>query len=108
MTHATAIKLLSNKLGNRWTKGNHDRVYLTPEALTSALNLTIDRYGTGSVSSATLDGEKISNNYARQIFESLSHARAYCDARTGEFHWVEFGREAGKVAEAIENIIESL
>ena len=108
MTHTTASALINQNLGKRWTKGNHDRVYLNVDALANAIRLETDRYNSGNISSATLDGERISNTHAREILESLSGARAYCDARTGRLHWYAAGRESELARTAIETLIANL
>lgn len=51
--------------GNEWKKGDHHRVYFNNA--NKLIGLSINKYNTGNVSSATLDGEKISNSYAKTI-----------------------------------------
>src|SRR5690606_40070996 len=49
--------------GNRWTKGNYDRVYFNGWA--KFIGLEIERYKSGNIYSASLNGEPISNSEAR-------------------------------------------
>lgn len=51
--------------GNEWKKGDHHRVYFNNA--NKLIGLSVQRYGTGNVSSAKLDGETISNSYSRKI-----------------------------------------
>lgn len=49
--------------GSRWTKNGKDRVYLNDWHALARLEIT--RYHSGNISSATLDGEPLSNTKAR-------------------------------------------
>lgn len=51
------------EIGNRWTKGTHDRIYFNA----TDFGLVYDCYKTGNVSSAAVDGERISNAACRRI-----------------------------------------
>ena len=62
---------------SRWTKGDKDRLYFN---IADNGALDIDRYKSGSISSAYLDGEKISHARANRILAT----RAYLDLKTGE------------------------
>ena len=66
---STAEKLID--MGCReWQKGDHHRIYFnwhTDEVLAEFFGLVINRYKTGNISSAYLNGEKISNSEARRI-----------------------------------------
>lgn len=66
---ATDSYLLSEGL-SVWAKGGQRRIYLghMSEAL---LGLHVSRYGSGNISSATLDGEKISNREAGEMVRDL-------------------------------------
>ena len=68
--------------GNRWTKGNYDRVYFNdwPELI----GLEIDRYKTGNIWAASLNGETISNSEARRLLGAVD--KVYFDAADGQIH----------------------
>lgn len=72
------IAKLESKGFNRWTKGNMDRLYINAKDL----GLEVDYYKTGNVSSATWQGEHISNADARRLLES----KVWIDVKTGELH----------------------
>lgn len=58
----TIIRVLKEeKCGKLWEKGNMRRVYFDP---TLVLDMDISYYKTGSISSATIAGERISNSEA--------------------------------------------
>lgn len=62
----------------RWSKGGHDRLYISPENV----GYEISRYNTGNISSASYDGEKISNSKMARY----SDYSQYVDVKTGELH----------------------
>jgi ATP-dependent phosphoenolpyruvate carboxykinase len=51
----------------RWTKYGKDRLYIEPEFI----GMDVKYYNTGNVSTAYLNGEKISNSYAKKILFAL-------------------------------------
>lgn len=69
--------------GSRWEKAGHNRIYFNNLAELYGLELSF--YNTGNISSATLDGERISNNSARLILSSLNSAKVWYDCNTGRF-----------------------
>lgn len=70
------IVALEIKGFNRWTKGNMDRLYINPTSLCLELNF----YKTGNVSSAYLNGERISNSRGTE----MKNAKCYIDIATGK------------------------
>lgn len=57
--------------GNRWTKGGKDRVYFDREAIAEQAGLRYKTYGSGNISSATYQGETISNSLANRILGGM-------------------------------------
>ena len=72
------IEALETKGAKRWTKGNHDRLYVNAEEL----GLEYERYKTSNVRSAEWCGERISNADARRLLAS----KVYVDVAAGELH----------------------
>lgn len=70
--------------GQHWTKGGHDRVYLNANIWARLIGLEISYYGTGNISSATLDGESIANGRARDILGCID--KVYWDATDSQIH----------------------
>lgn len=70
------IAALETKGFNRWTKGTMDRLYINP----TRIGLELYYYNTGNVSSAYLNGERISNTCGRE----MKAAKCYIDIATGE------------------------
>lgn len=68
--------------GNRWQRGDKDRVYLNN--WTKFAGLETETYGTGNVRYAEYQGEKISNSYARQIAGTID--KVWFDAADGKLH----------------------
>lgn len=79
----TTIKALEAKGATRWTKGDHDRLYLNGLAR-EIIGLEVNRYKSGSISSATVGGETISNAAASRILSAIDSA--YIDLKTGTLH----------------------
>lgn len=68
------IAALENKGFNRWTKGNIDRLYIKP----TYLGLDLEYYKSGNISSATFNGDSISNSEGRR----LNATKCYVDVAT--------------------------
>src|SRR5690554_4896083 len=63
-------RLLTRWGGRLWEKNGHRRIYINNLSVLYGLETT--RYNTGNIASAKLDGERISNNSARQILSMLN------------------------------------
>jgi len=79
----TMTKMLVGMGGRRWTQGDRDRVYVGAELGASLIGLRVSCYGSGNVSSATMDGEKISNASAREYLNTLRDC--YYDVMADKF-----------------------
>lgn len=103
---AKAIERLEEMGAKRWTKGNHDRLYLS-NCGAEIIGLEVSRYNTGNISSATLNGEKISNSKAYDVLSSFE--KAYIDLSTGELCGVSNRKGLGDdFAVALENLVDSI
>jgi hypothetical protein len=69
--------LIEDESNNLWEKYNKRRLYLD---FAKIINLEVDRYNTGNISSAFLDGEKISNSKAYKYLQG----KAYIDLNTNK------------------------
>ena len=67
--------LIEDEANNLWEKYNKRRLYLD---FAKIINLEVDRYNTGNISSAFLDGEKISNSKAYKYLQG----KAFIDLNT--------------------------
>ena len=74
------IEKLTELGGKLWEKGDKRRVYFNAPAVAAMIGLNIHYYGTGNISSANLNGEKISNSRARRMMD----CNIYIDLVTGE------------------------
>ena len=87
--------------GKEWVKGDYHRIYFNNlEKFYTALE--INTYKTGSISSATLNGEKISNNRAYKIQTDLDVGKLYYDVKNSA--WVHTGIDSDILEIIIENI----
>ena len=76
--------------GNRWQRGDRDRVYLNDWAAFTGLEVT--HYGSGNISSASLDGRSIANSRAGAILGSIY--KVYFDAADGQLYYQHTGANA--------------
>ena len=67
--------LIEDESNNLWEKYNKRRLYLD---FAKIVNLEVDRYNTGNISTAFLDGEKISNSKAYKYLQG----KAFIDLNT--------------------------
>lgn len=79
--------------GRRWQKNGHDRVYLNNWAAFADIETT--HYNTGNISSATYQGEGISNSQAYKLLGSID--KVWFDAADGKLH-ARYGYGESRVA----------
>ena len=79
------ITKLEKAGANRWTKYGKDRMYLRNVGK-AVMALECTYYKTGNISSATLDGEEISNGAAGRVVATYNDA--YIDMTTGKVYGV--------------------
>src|SRR5690349_1689450 len=88
-----SVETLTAIGGSRWTKAGHDRVYINAWAALAGLETT--RYNTGNISSATYQGEDISNSQAYKLGGCID--KVWFDAADGQLH-VRYGCTESRVA----------
>lgn len=88
---AITIETLKKIGGKEWQKGDHHRIYFNN--LTGWYGLETTHYNTGNISSATLDGERISNGRARKIEGRLSYGKLYYNVKDGKFYYNGLDRD---------------
>lgn len=69
--------------GSEWRKSGKHRVYFND--LAGLYGLETNRYKTGNISSARLNGKEISNSRARQLDSTLQMATVWFDMLEGKF-----------------------
>lgn len=79
--------------GNRWQRGDMDRVYINNWAAFAGLDVSY--YNTGSIWSAAYQGEGISNSQAYKILGCID--KVWFDAATGKLH-CRYGLSESRVA----------
>lgn len=79
--------------GSRWTKAGHDRVYINDWAAFAGIEAS--HYNTGNISSATYQGEEISNSQAYKLLGSID--KVWFDAADGKLH-CRYGFTESRVA----------
>ena len=80
------IKALKKKGFYRWTKGDMDRLYFD---IKKSGYLDVDYYKSGNVSSAYLNGERISNAEAYRLMA----VKCFIDLKNGNKLMVTYGSE---------------
>ena len=97
MTQENMIMKMEQVGFKRWTKGNMDRMYISPWQL----GLECEYYKTGNIRYAEFKGEKISNCHAREI----RNTKTYYDLKTQKVYsnheWLK--QEAKKLIDEITN-----
>lgn len=71
-------------IGKEWTGGDNHRIYFND--LRSLYGLDATYYGTGNISSASIDGVAISNGKARALATDLDFAKVWYDVKTKTFN----------------------
>jgi hypothetical protein len=79
MDEQTIIKTLTENGGKLWEKGTMRRVYFNPETV---MKMDVNHYNSGNVSSASINGEGISNSEAGRALE----CKFWYDLADGQFH----------------------
>ena len=82
------------EVGSRWQKGGNDRIYFNQEFIFKAIGLRMSFYKSGNVSSASLNGEEISNGEAKRIWGRINDSKIWYDVLEGKF------LSTGKLTEA--------
>lgn len=70
-------------IGKLWEKNGMKRFYFNN--LLDLYGLEITRYGTGKISSARLNGQKISNTQATKLINKMALGKFWYDCNAGEF-----------------------
>ena len=78
-----------------WEKENRKRAYISDEGIKKALNLEVEHYKTGNISSAKMDGEKISNSEAFRIL--LRFSDTYYDMINDKWSFDESSEYADRI-----------
>jgi len=71
--------------GNEWHKGDMHRVYLN-NGLGRLYGIETERYGSGNIMSAKLDGQPISNSEAKRLLSRLAYSKFWFDLSEQKFH----------------------
>jgi hypothetical protein len=79
--------------GNRWQRNGMDRVYLNDWAELAGIETT--HYNTGNISSASYQGEGVSNSQAYKLLGSID--KVWFDAADGKLH-ARYGWTESRVA----------
>ncbi|MET9051206.1 helix-turn-helix domain-containing protein [Streptomyces bacillaris] len=79
--------------GNRWQRNGMDRVYINDWAAFAGIETT--RYNTGNISSASYQGEGVSNSQAYKLLGSID--KVWFDAADGKLHG-RYGYDESRVA----------
>lgn len=72
-------------IGKYWEAGDKKRIYFNN--LLDLYGLEVTRYGTGKISSARLNGQKISNTQATKLINRMCLGKLWYDCNSGTFGW---------------------
>jgi hypothetical protein len=106
-------ELLLKMGGKLWEMGSMRRVYfeLDDDLLEEACGLKLQRYGSGGIKQAWLDGDLISNSEAWGILEGITQVKLFFDARARKWHFScpkEWGVWCGLALETLEKRVLAL
>lgn len=93
------IEALEKKGFNRWTKGDMDRLYFNIER---SGHMVVDRYNTGNISFASVDGEEISHRFAGQILS----VKCFIDLKHDNQLVIQYGGPEAR--EVVENVVKKV
>lgn len=79
--------------GRRWQKNGMDRVYINDWA--ELAGIEVDRYNTGNVSYAAVDGRQIANGRADALLGAID--KVYFDTTDGLLHFRHYGATAYEI-----------
>ncbi len=85
MDENTVIETLKKLGGKLWEKYGKRRIYFDSGLVLDYAGLKLERYNTGNICRAWLDGKEISNSAARRIVEAYSDLKIFYDLADGEF-----------------------
>jgi hypothetical protein len=92
-TPALTVETMIAIGGNRWQRGDMDRVYINDWARFAGLATT--SYRSGSISSAAFGGRPIANSRAGRILGAIH--KVYFDATDGQLYFQHYGADAVEV-----------
>ncbi|MEU1134960.1 hypothetical protein ABZ383_34745 [Streptomyces sp. NPDC005900] len=81
--------------GRRWQKNGMDRVYLNEDLWADMLGLDVDRYNSGNICGATLDGHAIANGRASSLLAAVD--KVYFDTADGRLHYRHHGADGFEI-----------
>lgn len=102
------IEQLKQVGGTEWksSDGKMHRVYFNLEALIDLYGLKIERYNTGNISAAWLDGAKFANRRASEVVWMLGRGKFWYDLADGKFYSRNLPDYSGKITHEIEARLE--
>ena len=71
------------ELGSEWHKDDHHRVYFND--LGTLYGIKTNRYHSGNIQSATLDGKPVSNSQAKRLLQKFASVKFWLDLVDGKF-----------------------
>lgn len=83
MTFAEALIAIG---GKEWQSGSKHRIYVNEGMMLDLFGLEVETYKTGSIQSATLNGESISNSKAGKIVAAAKFGKLYLDMADGKIY----------------------
>lgn len=100
------LNQLESAGGKLWEKNGMRRVYFN--SLSDRIGLSVSRYKTGNISSASLGDESISNSRARRIISNLEYGKIYYDLNDSKFYTKNLGEYENSILESVKNDIQNV
>ena len=99
------VEQLTKIGGQLWEQGNMRRVYFN--SLAERIGFEYTTYNTGNISSATLNGDRISNSQGRSLYWLTKTLKIWYDLTTGQFAYRSDTRDGARWAAEIIASIEA-
>lgn len=100
---------LINLGGKEWQKHDKHRIYFNRRELEDLIGLEYEKYNSGNIRTATLNGELISNSKARKLLSGIQYGKFWYDLDLKEFASYDMAETTRDlIKEAIESKIEEM
>lgn len=86
MNEQEIIRTLTEHDGNLWEKYGKRRIYWNSDSVLKTVGLDCGYYKSGNISSASLNGESISNSEAKRLLAAAGAVRFWYDLSDSQFH----------------------
>jgi len=92
--------------GKYWEKNGMHRIYFNN--VTEIIGLNVSRYNTGNISSASINGQRLSNSRAGEIFNQCRDSKFWYDLDGHKFHGRGFNSRSFTIEDILTTVEQTL